>query len=240
MKHAKLEIVKKSYLKGHISELAGRYPAVARAIQTGCSPSEPWRSWFDTATKQISYQKLILFTGKSGYGKSTTVNALAGVNLLKTSDISACTRECQCLDFQVQGNQWLSLADLPGVGESPSRDKEYFELYERFIGQAAVVVHILRADTRDYSIDEQVSRKLFKGKPFEKKLIYALGHCDKMEPLQREFTRTPTGLQLQNIGKKLAEVQKFFSPVHPVIPYSATTRWNLESLVDAIIKIFIK
>lgn len=40
--------------------------------------------------KTEDYQ--VLFMGKSGYGKSSTINALIGQNAMITSDVEACTK----------------------------------------------------------------------------------------------------------------------------------------------------
>lgn len=196
-----------------------------------------WRRWTDANTSKQSYEKMIIFVGKTGYGKSTTVNAISGTDYFQTSDVSSCTRVCQCLDYQVQGKYWLSLGDLPGIGESPIRDKEYLQLYQDFLGYASVIVHVIRADARDYSIDEEATRKLFKNKSIKKRIVYALGQCDKIEPLDRGVGTAPSELQLLNIDKKIAEVNRVFSPINSVVPYSAKTQWNLHGLTTEIVRV---
>jgi hypothetical protein len=196
-----------------------------------------WHEWTEADTKEISCEKMVIFVGKTGYGKSTTVNAISGTDYFKTSDVSSCTRVCQCIDYQVQGKYWLSLGDLPGVGENQIRDEEYFKLYQDFLGYASVIVHVIRADARDYSIDEQTTRRLFKDASVRRRIIYALGQCDKIEPLDRKSSSAPTELQMQNITRKIAEVKRVFSPVNSVVPYSATTQWNLHGLTSEIVRV---
>jgi hypothetical protein len=227
-----MEIVKYPRHCGTLGELTRHHSAFGKlksAVGKGT-----WADWITRGTRESTREKMVLFIGKTGYGKSTTINAIAGVKLLETSDVSACTRVCQCLDYHIQGEYWLSLGDLPGVGESKLQDATYFKLYENFLEHAAAIVYVIRADARDHSIDEITSRRLFKSAKIRRRVIYALGQCDKIEPINREQTTTPTEDQMRNIRKKVKEVNRIFHPENPVIPYSAATGWNLQKLVSEI------
>ena len=227
-------IVKYRFHRGDISELSDRFPSFAQLKDADCFG---WQKWVDPTTGLGYLERMVLFVGKSGYGKSTTVNALIGRPILATSDVEACTRECQSLDFHIGNNRWLLLGDLPGIGESLERDDEYLKLYSDFFGYACAIVHVLRADTRDYAVDEQAVRHLIQAPELKRKVIYALGQCDKVEPITRHLHKTPTAEQLTNIGLKLREVTKVFSPYHPVVPYSAETGWNMAVLSNEIVRV---
>lgn len=229
-----MSITKYRLHRGDISELSDQHPAFRKFNGTS---GTGWHKWIDKTTGAGSYDKMILFVGKSGYGKSTTVNGLFGNRVLETSDVAACTRVCQCLEFHVENNHWLSLGDLPGVGENLERDHEYLELYSRFFEYASVIVHVLRADTRDYSIDEYMTSKLINTPKMKGKVIYALGQCDKIEPLNRNISFSPSFDQLKNINLKLREVMDKFSPKNPVVPYSAETGWNMSFLSSEIVRV---
>ena len=231
-------IVKYLCHRGSIDHLSARFSAFGKLRNS--ARQEGWHRWIIKETNEFSLEKMVIFIGKTGYGKSTTVNALAGLNILKTSDVEACTRTCQCLDFQVQGEYWFSLGDLPGIGESKIRDDEYLKLYADFLGYSSAIVHVLRADTRDYSIDEEATRNLFHDSPLRHRVIYALGQCDKIEPLNRYAGSSPTELQMRNIDRKIMEVRSAFSPSNSVIPYSAATGWNMHRLADEIVRVALR
>lgn len=229
-----MEIIKRRLYEGDIEDLCARYPVFENLKDADCSG---WHQWIDKATGSSSFDKMVLFVGKSGYGKSTTVNAFIGQHILETSDVEACTRECQCLDFHIEDNYWLSLGDLPGIGESLERDEEYLKLYAEFFDYASAIVHVLRADTRDYAVDEQATNRLIKSPQLRRKVIYALGQCDKVAPITRSLRRVPTSDQLMNIDLKLREVTKVFSPYNPVVPYSAEMGWNMSMLSNEIVRV---
>jgi predicted GTPase len=68
--------------------------------------------------------------GKTGAGKSSLCNALFAGDVSPVSDVAACTREP--LRFRLQlGKRYMTIVDLPGVGESGVRDNEYAALYRQ-------------------------------------------------------------------------------------------------------------
>lgn len=70
------------------------------------------------------YEPVIGIMGKTGAGKSSLCNALFVGEVSPVSDVAACTREPLRFRLQV-GERYMTLVDLPGVGESGERDNEY-------------------------------------------------------------------------------------------------------------------
>jgi len=81
-------------------------------------------------SQTFNYVPKIGVLGKTGVGKSSLCNALFGKDLASVSDVPSCTREAQEYVGQV-GTGNIILVDLPGIGESRERDKEYSELYAK-------------------------------------------------------------------------------------------------------------
>lgn len=135
-----------------LAELSRRFPAFA-PLHTAQIAHLAHRRWQRAEGTRHSHDLQVVFLGKSGYGKSSLVNALCGLPAMATSDVAACTRVIQSVEYAIHPEHYLSLADLPGLGESQQRDREYLRLYREIIRKADVVVYALRADCRDYSID---------------------------------------------------------------------------------------
>lgn len=173
-----------------------------------------------------------MFIGKTGYGKSSTLNRVIGVDIFKTDEIRACTANLYSADYRLHDSRhhYLSLCDLPGVGESETNDANYFYWYEQMVKKSDCIVYVLRADQRDMSVDLKVFMKL-KLEPAN--CIIALNFCDKIEPFSRH-AKSPTDAQLDNINQKINVVRDHFRfPGNQIVPYSAGTGWNVKELTSA-------
>ncbi len=186
----------------------------------------------------ISYQPMIGIFGKTGAGKSSLCNALFGQDVCEISDISACTRAPQEVILSM-GNKGIKLIDVPGVGESVERDKEYEDLYKNLLPELDVVLWVLKGDDRAFSSDEIFYKNLVKpyidkGRPF----FIVLNQVDKIEPF-REWDvakNRPGAHQAENIEAKRRNVASIFDlPLNSVIPISANERYGLIELVDNIV-----
>lgn len=178
-----------------------------------------------------SHDLQVVFTGKTGYGKSTTLNQLTGQDCLATSDVAPCTRACQCVDFRLGPDRYLSFGDLPGLGDTEARDEAYLESYRQFLAKAQVVVHVLRADQRDLREDERMWETLGR----HPGLLIGLNQVDKLEPWHPRGTRHLATWQAHLIAKQEAIATACGLPVARVVPYSARTDQGLDELARAIV-----
>lgn len=224
--------------EGSLAELARRFPAFDRLRSARIAPLQQ-RYWQRNNGASHSHDLQVVFFGKSGYGKSSIINALTGQETMATSDVAACTREAQSAEYAIRPGNYLSLADLPGLGESQYRDQEYLELYRQILDKADVVVYMVRADCRDYAIDQSVFARLFSSSSQQRKVILVINGCDKIEPLQRHYSRVPSEEQLQNIEHKIADLRRIFPdlPRISIVPCTATTGWNLGELSHEIARL---
>lgn len=186
-----------------------------------------------------SYVPKIGVFGKTGVGKSSLCNALFGRDICAISDVEACTRDPQKVLLSFGNSGGLELIDVPGVGESSDRDKEYDELYQNLLPELDLVFWVFKGDDRAAASDEKFYKRLIRryidaGKPF----IAVINQVDKIEPF-REWDvaeRKPGAKQSTNIEAKRHNIAGLFDlPLSQVLAISANERFGLVELVDAIV-----
>ncbi len=111
-------------------------------------------------SRLVTYEPVIGIMGKTGVGKSSLCNALFRSEVCAVNAVEACTRQPQRVRLRF-GSHYLTLVDLPGVGESISRDDEYRELYRELMPQLDMVLWVLKADDRAFSVEEHFYQGVF-------------------------------------------------------------------------------
>ncbi|MCP5786717.1 50S ribosome-binding GTPase, partial [Klebsiella pneumoniae] len=134
-------------------------------------------------SRLASYEPMIGIMGKTGAGKSSLCNALFAGEVSPISDVAACTREPLRFRFQV-GGRFMTLVDLPGVGESGARDTEYAALYREQLPRLDLVLWLIKADDRALSVDEHFYHKVI-GEAYRHKVLFVISQSDKAEPTSR-------------------------------------------------------
>lgn len=191
----------------------------------------------------INYVPRIGIMGKTGVGKSSLCNALFGMEVCEISDVEACTRREKEVSVNI-GKKGLKLIDVPGVGESEARNKEYSELYTKLIPELDLILWVIKGDDRAHSEDETFYNNIIKpyedeGNPF----LFVLNQVDKIEPFREwdEKKNEPGNKQYRNISRKIESVATFFGvPASKIIGVSANEKYNLTNLVDEIVHILPK
>lgn len=134
---------------------------------------------FDHIQKLTHYEPVIGIMGKTGAGKSSLCNALFQSEVTPISDISACTRDV--LRFRLCSvHHSLILVDLPGVGESEQRDKEYESLYRRILPRLDLILWVIKADDRAFSVDERFYKRVMTD--HQHRTLFIVNQADKIEP----------------------------------------------------------
>lgn len=201
-------------------------------------PSEYKLKIEEELNKKRNYEPKVGVFGKTGVGKSSLCNALFGQDICAISDVKACTRDPKEVILSI-GGKGLKLLDVPGVGESAERDKEYDALYQKLLPELDLIFWVFKGDDRAAASDEAFYKRLIrpyieKGKPF----LAVINQVDKIEPFREwdEAERKPSTKQSSNIEEKRKNVAGFLDlPLAQVLAVSANEKYGLVDLVDAII-----
>ncbi|ENF0690268.1 MULTISPECIES: GTPase family protein [Morganellaceae] len=213
------------------------YPELGRVISA--FPTSFKNLFFNQLNHLINYSPTIGLMGKTGAGKSSLINALFQSQLSPVSDVSGCTRHAQRFSMTMN-NHTLTFIDLPGVGESLERDKEYHQLYRSLLPELDLIIWVLKSDDRAWSSDEQCYRFLTEQCGCQpNRFLFVLNQADKIEPCRQwdEQCHQPSPEQVANLELKQQAVITAFKPHHPVMTVSAVENYQLTELAEQLIQV---
>ncbi|HCD1117987.1 TPA: 50S ribosome-binding GTPase [Proteus mirabilis] len=196
-------------------------------------------SFFNQLNHLINYSPTIGLMGKTGAGKSSLINSLFQSQLSSVSNVSGCTRQSQRFSMTMS-NHTLTFIDLPGVGESLERDKEYHQLYRNLLPELDLIIWVLKDDDRAWSSDEQCYRFLTEQCGYQpSRFLFVLNQADKIEPCRQwnELSHQPSLEQVANLELKQQAVITAFKPHHPVMTVSAAEGYQLTELAEQLIQV---
>lgn len=218
-------------------QMSEKIPELEQTLDILCSP-ELKKKLAGKLHEMRNYTPKVGVFGKTGVGKSSLCNALFGQNICEISNVKACTREPKEVLLSL-GTGGLKLIDVPGVGESTERDKEYLDLYQNLLPELDLMFWVFKVDDRAASSDEIFFKKIIRpyinaGKPF----LAVISQADKIEPCREwdEKERKPGARQATNIEAKRIHIAELFDiPMNKVIAISANEHFGLRELVDSIV-----
>lgn len=224
----------------HISSFVNRHPNFSYLERATVNEKIEfqWTRTTGDIVENVFYSNVI-FIGKTGYGKSTTLNKITNTNIFETNDNLSCTKQLYCIEYKLPNkpNHYFALGDLPGICESLEEDKKYIQWYKEFIDKTHIVVYLFRADQRDFAWDEGLFKKLFDTPEKRKKLIYGINFIDKIEPINRNYPFKPSKKQEENIEKKVDDISNFFNiDKKNIVCFSSQENYNMHLLMDKISK----
>ncbi|MDD9340658.1 MAG: 50S ribosome-binding GTPase [Providencia heimbachae] len=194
--------------------------------------------FFTQLNNLIDYSPTIGLMGKTGAGKSSLINALFQSPLSPVSNVSGCTRQAQRFNLTINSHT-LTFVDLPGVGESLERDREYHPLYRHLLPELDLIIWVLKADDRAWSSDEQCYRFLTEQCGYQpSRFLFVLNQADKIEPCRQWDAKCqqPSPEQAANLILKQQTVITAFKPHHPVTVVSAVEGFQITELAEQLIQ----
>lgn len=223
-----------------ICDLTYRYPCLS-FLEHFFIPDTEMNQWvmnndYWGHKDKIVHELHVMVIGKTGYGKSSTLNRIIGYDKFETDDISVCTKDLYDAVFRLNKRQgtFLSFCDMPGIGESNYADDQYYMWYRDMLEKSHCVLYVIRADQRDYAMDKMIFRHIFTDNAKKEKVVLALNFADKVEPVNRKSVELSSE-QRANLKAKVDDVSKIFQiSKRNIVYYSAATNLNVDILVRCI------
>ncbi|WP_104403448.1 GTPase family protein [Vibrio penaeicida] len=186
-----------------------------------------------------NYRPKVGIFGVTGVGKSSLCNALFGKDIAPISDVAACTREPKevLIGDEKTG---ITIVDVPGVGETPERDEEYFALYKSLVSELDLVIWAIKSDDRAYSVALKAYNEILLPAQEKCPTIFVVTQVDKIEPLfdWDMSTNQPGSQKAANIDKKIIEVSTAFDvSAQNIAVVSANQKYNLIELMDKVVEV---
>jgi small GTP-binding protein len=189
----------------------------------------------------------IVLSGKTGCGKTSTINALWNKDLA-TNRIASCTKYPAVMRIKdVYNGQTVefNLVDLPGISESLEANSMYQGFYSRFINKASLVICLTQADRRAYKQDQLFYTNLMHNNILRKNQQVVLGI--NQADLLFKSSENLDGIDLHTIADDDAiivdKVNDFYNNVFAdifhdfenvnkdsVVIYSVFQKWHLDNL----------
>lgn len=223
------DLVKKYELQLDTSKLSG--PHAAKAFEM----------LKEHVMEELHRPTHIAVIGKTGVGKTSTINALFGTDW-KISHIRAATKEEQVFIYENDRGR-LKISDLPGFGEDIDTEDIHRAIYERVLNECDVALLVLKADTRDMLEVQRTLRDVVGHSlgGLSKRIVVGLNQIDLVYPGDwLEGPNIPSADQEKNIKKIISQRIKSIKKVCSIKPsnvvaYSASKRYHLAHLFAAMV-----
>jgi predicted GTPase len=193
----------------------------------------------------------VVLSGKTGCGKTSTINAIWNGNLA-TSRVASCTKFPAVIRVSDVFNGQkvvFNLVDLPGIAERLEANSLYWDFYYKFIKKASLLLCLTQADRRAYKQDQLYYGDLITNKILRKdqNIVLGINQADLLFKSSEHLD----GIDLHSIDDDDViihdKIKDFYDNVYAeifdgfdnvtkdsVVIYSVLQRWHLNNLKSKI------
>jgi len=196
----------------------------------------------------------ILICGKTGNGKTTTINTIFGKEVGEVGHYTTGTKSAEVYVWESQGEH-INIIDLPGLGDSPSKNKKFREIYKDKVAKAEGFVVVVAPPRPAEDGTLETIRLLLNCKVPSKHLIFAfnktrhINYNDKNGDIQQVEIDGLIG-PTTNEHRKIIQQAKnaFFEDLKQAFPkskftesqiveYDSISGWNLHKMLTAVVNV---
>ena len=193
----------------------------------------------------------VVLSGKTGCGKTSTINALWNMNLA-TNNVVSCTKFPAVMHIKDTYNGRdieFNLVDLPGIAESLEANSIYKDFYYKYIDKASLLLCLTQADRRAYKQDQLFYTDLINNNVLRKNqnVILGINQADLLFKSKENLD----GIDLHTINDNddilVSKINDFYDNVfsnifkefdnvdkNSVAIYSVMQEWHLDYLKNKI------
>lgn len=164
----------RSYAEHNLNE----FISICKSSLSPQSPRLDIRQIFEKLAKQSTLTFLLL--GRTGVGKSSTVNSFLGKDVCPVGDFEVTTQTFQIFETKINGVD-CRICDTPGFADGTNKESQYLEIIRREVGRVDCVWFVTNlAESRIRSDEIETIRLItsFFGKNIWEKSLIVLTHAD--------------------------------------------------------------
>ena len=186
--------------------------------------------------------RTVVFLGKRGVGKSSTLNYLFGFNRPTDAAVESTVKPYAQTVRSAAGKRYR-IVDMPGIAADIDSYGRYGRYYRRWVRSADTVIWITQSNVGAYKQDQIFFRDYSCFARPATRLVLALSKADKQVANLSDLT-SPEMPEYDLIRRKAKDASSQILPFTwadpesvTVVPYSIVKRWNTENLRSAILAI---